>query len=131
MLPIKVRHDYFKNWFIPSAISEKSMLDLKIWNSEGLSTFKKKLLNFIRPCANSIFVIHNPLGIKLLARLRLGLSHLHEHKFRHCFQDTLNSLCKCGKNFELTMHFFIHWNNFLQKEPSRDILKQKCSENLQ
>ena len=45
------------------------------------------ILNFIRPCANSIFDIHNPLGIKLLTRLHLGLSHLREHKFGHWFQD--------------------------------------------
>ena len=67
----------------------------------------------MRPCANSIFDIHNPLGIKLLTRLRLGLSHLHEHKFRHCFQDTLNPLCECSKDIESTMHFFLHCTNFL------------------
>ena len=60
-----------------------------------------------------VFSIHNPLGIKLLTRLRLGLSHLHEHKFRHCFQDTLNPLCECGKDIESTMHFFLHCTNFL------------------
>ena len=90
--PIKVRHDYFKNSFFPSAITEWNKLDLNIGNSASLNTFKKKLLNFIRPCANSIFDIHNPLGFKLLTRLRLGLSHLHEHKSRHRFQDTLNPL---------------------------------------
>ena len=88
-------------------------LDLNIRNSASLNTFKKKLLNFIRPCANSIFDIHNPLGIKLLTRLRLGLSHLHEHKFRHWFQDTLNPLRECGKDIESTMHLFLHSTNFL------------------
>ena len=67
----------------------------------------------MRPCANSIFDIHNPLGIKLLTRLRLGHSLLHEHKFRHCFQDTLNPLCECAKDIESTMHFFLHCTNFL------------------
>ena len=60
-----------------------------------------------------VFSIHNPLGIKLLTRLRLGLSHLHEHKFRHYFQDTLNPLCECGKDIESTVHFFLHCTNFL------------------
>ena len=69
--------------------------------------------SFIRPCANSIFDIHNLLGIKLLTRLRLGLSHLHEHKFRHCFQDTLNLLCECSKDIESAIHFFLHCTNFL------------------
>ena len=70
-------------------------------------------MNYIEPCANSIFDIHNPLEIKLLTRLRLGLSHLHEHKFRHCFQGTLNPLWECGKDIESTMHFFLHCTNFL------------------
>ena len=69
--------------------------------------------SFIRPCTNSIFDIHNLLEIKLLTRLRLGLSHLHEHKFRHCFQDTLNPLCECSKDIESTVHFFLHCTNFL------------------
>ena len=110
---IKVKHDNFKNSFFPSAISEWNKLDLNIRNSASLNAFKKKLLNFIQPCANSIFDIHNPLEIKLLTRLRLGLSPLHEHKFRHCFQDTLNPLCECAKDIESTMHFFLHCTNFL------------------
>ena len=75
----------------------------------------------------SIFHILNPRGIKLLTRLRVGLSNLHEHKFRHCFQDsnlhehkfrhcfqdTLYPLCQCGKDIESTMHFFLHCTNFL------------------
>ena len=101
--PTKVRHDYFKNPFFPSAISEWNKLDFNIRNSKSLNTFKRKLLNFIPPYANNIFDIHNPTGIKFLTRLRPGLSHLHKHKFRHCF----------GKDIESTMHFFLHCTNFL------------------
>ena len=93
-----------KTHFFPSAISEWNKVDLNIRNSASLNAFKKKLLKFIRPCANSIFDIHNPLGIKLLTRLRLGLSLLHEHK---------NPLCECAKDIESTMHFFLHCTNFL------------------
>ena len=102
-----------KTHFFPSAISEWNKLDVNIRNSASLNTFKKKLLNFMRPSASSIFDIHNPLGIKFLTRLRLGLSHLHEHKFRHCFQDTLNPLCECDKDIESRMCFFLHSTNFL------------------
>ena len=98
--PIKVRHDYFKNSFFPSAITEWNKLDLNIRNSASLNTFKRKLLNFIQPWANSIFDIHYPVGIKFLTRLRLGLIHLHEHKFRHCFQYDMNLLCKSGKDID-------------------------------
>ena len=64
-------------------------------------------------CANIIFDIQNRLGIQLLTRLRLGLSHLHEHKFRYCFQDTLNPLFECGDDIESTKHVFLHCTNFL------------------
>ena len=37
--------------------------------------------------------MHNPHGIKLLTRLRVGLSYLLEHKFRYNFQDSLDPFC--------------------------------------
>ena len=72
-------------------------LDSNILKSETLNIFKQKILKFIRPTKNSIFGYHNPRGVKLLTRLRLGLRQLREYKFKHSFQDTLNSLCICGK----------------------------------
>ena len=59
--PIKVKHDYFKNSFFPSAISEWNKLDLNIRNSASLNAFKKRLLNFIRLCAYSISIFITPL----------------------------------------------------------------------
>ena len=53
------------------------------------------------------FDIHNPKGIKLITRLRLGLSHLRKHKFKQSFQDTINSLCNCGEDIESATHFFL------------------------
>ena len=47
--------------------------------------FKLSLLKFVRPVANSVFAANNPYGLQLLTRLRLGLSHLRYHKFRHKF----------------------------------------------
>ena len=42
------------------------------------------------------FKVFNPVGIKFLARLRVGLSHLIENKFKHNFQSCLNSLRFCS-----------------------------------
>ena len=109
---IHTRQNYVKNSFFASTISEWNNPDCKIRNSGRLSIFKKNLLNFIRPYANSIFNIHNPSGIKLLTILRLSLSHLHDHKFRHCFQDTPNPSCDCGNDTETTTHFFAHCPSF-------------------
>ena len=86
---INVKHQLFKNSYFPSTIIEWNRLDSNIRNSETINIFKSKILKLIRPTVNSIFGCHNPIGGKLLTRLRLGLSHLREHKFEHSFQDTL------------------------------------------
>ena len=67
---------------------------------------RKKFL--IRASPNSVFNCHHPQGVTLLTRLRLGLSHLHEHKFKHNFQDTINPFCYCRQEIETTTHFLLH-----------------------
>ena len=47
-------------------------------------------MQFIRPSPSSTFNCFNNKGIKHIARLRLGLSHLRDHKFKHGFLDSLN-----------------------------------------
>ena len=74
------KHNFFRNSFFPSTLIEWNNLDINIRNSESYATFKKSILRFIRPSENPIFNCHNPSGIKLITRLRLGLSHLLEHK---------------------------------------------------
>ena len=105
------KHEYIRNTFFPSTVLQWNKLDNNIWNSELVSAFKKPILKFFRPSPNSKFNVHNPHGIKLLTRLRNGLSHLREHKFRHNFQDSLYPFCNCGWHIETTIHFFLHyWN---------------------
>ena len=62
-----------------------------------------------------MFDIHNPKGIKLITRLRLGLRHLREHKFKRSSQDTLNPLCNCGQDIESATHFFLHCTFFINQ----------------
>ena len=66
-----------------------------------------------RPHASNTYRIHNPFGIRLLTRLRLGLSHLNKHKVRHNFADCVNPLCSCSIESETTLHFFLFFHNFL------------------
>ena len=66
-------------------------------------------MNFFRPRQNSAFKLHNPLQIKILARLRVGRSHLKEHKFKHNFQ---NSVCSCNNNAEYSIHFMAEKKKF-------------------
>ena len=65
------KHDYFKNSFFPSAITERNKLDCYNRSADSFKVFKKRVLSFIRPMPNSIYNIHNPLGVKYLTRLRM------------------------------------------------------------
>ena len=111
-----MKHNFFKNTFFPSTKIEWNKLVWEIKNSESIVTFKKIILSFIRSSANSTFNCHNPRGIKLLSRLRLGLSHLREHKFKHSFQDSLNPFCSCGKGeVETSSHYLLHCSNYSEE----------------
>ena len=57
-----------------------------------LEYLQESILNFIHASRSTVFNCHNPKGVKLLTRLRLGLSHLREHKFKYSFQDSLNPI---------------------------------------
>ena len=81
---------------------------VSIRNSESIAIFKSRLLSFIRPSQNNVYNIFDPSSLKLLARLRLGFSHLNEHKFRHNFQDCSNPLCLCSLEIENTSHYLLH-----------------------
>ena len=69
------RTEAFNSTFFPWTITKINSLDLQIQNS-SYTAFKKHFTDELRPVPNSVFNIHNPIGIKLPTRLRLGLSHL-------------------------------------------------------
>ena len=92
----KINTEYFKNSFFPYCVNEWNKLGLELRNSLSISKFKKDVLTFIRPKMCPVYKIHDPIGLKFLTRLRVNLSHLREHKFRHNFLDTLNPLCSCS-----------------------------------
>ena len=98
-------------------MSERSLIlrfeILLLWRS------LKKLLNLIRPISNSVFNINNPLGLKLLTRLRIGFSQLKERKLKYTFLDSIDPLCSCGNNIETTVHFFLHSKNFTTQRETR------------
>ena len=52
------------------------------------------------------------MGLKLLTRLRLGLSHLNEHRFNHNFKSCINTVCSCSLAIESTTHFLLHCHHF-------------------
>ena len=106
------RTEYFKNSFFPWVIGEWSKLNPEIRRSGNYNIFRKSILNFIRPSASKVFDINHTIGIKLIIRLRLGFSHLLEHKFKYNLQDTLNTVCSWSLEVETTSHYFLHCHFF-------------------
>ena len=126
--------NFFKNCFFPSALINWNKLDLKLQNSFTQKSFKKQIFKIIRPNQNNNFKIYNSLGIKLLPRLRVGLSYLKEPKFKNDFQNFMDPLWSCGNNIQSTIYLFLHCTNltfqrqkFLNEIHSidSDILAQK------
>ena len=101
------KSEYVKNSFIPNAIYEWNKLDPDIRSSASYNLFRNTLLKFIRLAQRKTFNINDFVGVKSLTRLRLGFSHLREHKFRHGFRDILNLLCPCSIETETTAHYFL------------------------
>ena len=97
-----------KNSFFRSTIKEWNDLDPHIRKSKSISIFKSNILKVIRPKPNNVYYCHNPKAIRLLTKLRLGLSYLHKHKFKHSFQDCFNPFCFCGNEIETSTHYLLH-----------------------
>ena len=90
---LKARTEKFKSSFYPNCLSEWNKLETELRQALSVAVFKKKLLSIIRPPAKSVYGIHDPEGLSYLTQLRVGLSKLNFHKFKHNFRDTENPMC--------------------------------------
>ena len=86
---LRCRTELFRNSFLPLTVNEWNKLDSDIKNSVSFAIFRKHLLAFIRAVGNSIYGTYDPVGVRLINRLRLGFSYLRQHKSRHNFADTV------------------------------------------
>ena len=102
---IRARTERFQSSFYPSCLSDWNDLCPEIRLAPTIAIFKKKLLSKIRPPAKSVFGIHDPIGLSYLTQLRVGLSKLNFHKFKHNFRDTINPMCPTNDGIENTEHF--------------------------
>lgn len=110
-----VKRILLKNSFFPSTKLEWNKLDLTVRKLKGVASFKEKLQQFVLLSDNSICNCCNLNGIQLFTRLRLGLSHLCGHKFRHNFQD-VNPFCNCLEDIPTPCHYLLHYPSTLTKE---------------
>ena len=107
--------NYFRNSFFPFSVNEWNKLDSAIRELKSVSLFKTSLLPFIRPKPMPVYNLFDPVGLKFLTCLRVGFSHLKEHKYRHNFADTLIPFCNCGLlESETTNHYLLRCSFFTQ-----------------
>ena len=93
--------------FFPNCVKGWNKIDDEIRNSNSLGIFKEMLFTLIRPIKRTMFNIHDPIGIKYIFNLRIGLSPLKYHKYRHNFQDEHSGLCNCNQANEDSHHFLL------------------------
>ena len=104
---MRARTEQFQSGFYPNCISEWNKLDPEIRLAPSVAVFKKKLLSIIRPPGNSVFGIHDPIGLSYLTQIRVVFSKLKFQKFRHNFRDTIDPMCPTNDGIEDTEHFLL------------------------
>ena len=105
---LNTKYNFYKNSFFPLAIIEWSNVDSNLRKAENIGAFKNNILKFIRLKPNSFFNCFNLKGIRVITRLRLELSHVHEHEFVYNFQSCLNPHC----SLFICFSFWIIFNFF-------------------
>ena len=102
---IRCKSNRYRNSFFPDAISSWNVFISDFDEVPTLGTLKNHIISFFRPKHKSFFGIHDPLGIRYIFQLRVGLSPLLSHKRRHKFPDTPSDNCNCNQGAEDTSHF--------------------------
>ena len=80
---------------------------LNILMTFHLLLFLKNINSFFRPITKSIFGIHVPVALRYLFQLRVSLTPLRSHKYRHNFTDTPSDICHCNRGIEQPEIVFI------------------------
>ena len=102
---IRCKSSRYMNSIFPDGIKAWNNVIVHFPNIPSINILKSQILSLIRPEKKSIFNIHDPLGLRYLFHLRVGLSPLRSHKNRHGFADTPLDNCICNHGVEDTNHF--------------------------
>ena len=125
---IRCRSQRFMSSFFPNATSSWNNVITHFDTIPSVDILRKHILSLIRPKEKHIFAIHDPLGLRYLFQLRLGLSSLRYHKMCHNFMDTPSANCPCDNGIEDTDHY-LFWCPFFATQ--RAILATSVIEVLQ
>ena len=111
---IRCKSKGYSNSFYPDSIRCWNKIGPELRNSPNLKSFKLGILALVRPPSKRIFDIHDPIGMKWLFQLRVGLSPLYAHKNNHNFSDTPCDKCDVCERTENLEHFFLHCIRFTE-----------------
>ena len=106
---IRTRNNLIPVYSCHTRSFKHSFLPEKLWDNFDI---QKQIIIIYLSSKNIIFNIFDPVGVKFLARLWLGFSHLNDHRFQHCFQGCMNPLCSCSLEIEDTLHYLLHCHHF-------------------
>ena len=123
---IRCRTGRFKNSFFPDSVKSWNLFISHFDDLPSRAVLKKHLLSFFRPLPKSTFGLYDPVGLRIIFQLRVGLSPLLAHKKNHNFIDTFSDRCSCGTAAETTDHFFnscpLHYNLRINLESKVDAI---------
>ena len=86
--------------FFPDAISSWNNVITHFNDISSFNVLKKHILSLILPKKKCIFGTLDPLGLRYIFQLRVGLSSLICHKNLHNFIDTPSDICLCNQGIE-------------------------------
>ena len=100
-------------------------MDVSKRHSLPVEVSKKNTLSSIRPSGNNLYKASNMKLFIVLTKLRVGLSYLKEHTFKHSSLDTLNPICPCGSDIKSLTQFFRPSPLFVRETDGESITKLK------
>ena len=103
----RTRTDRYAGSFFPNTITLWNNFISDFQDFPSFLSLKSHLISLFRPKPKSTFGIHDPVSLRTVFQLRVGLSKLRHHKKRHNFADTPSDLCICKLGTEDTDHFFL------------------------
>ena len=110
------------NSFFPNAVCAWNIFIGNFELMPSIVQLKDYINSLIRPNVKSIFGIYDPAGIRFIFQLRLRLSPLRSHKWRHNFIDTTSDICHCKQGVENTDHFLLYCSSYTTQSTDHFLL---------
>ena len=109
---IRCNTQSYSNSFYPDGVRCWNNIGSVLRNSLNLKHFKRNILALVRPPSKKIFDIHNSLGLKRLYQLRVCLSPLYEHQWKHKFIEVTSNKCGTCNLSETNEHYLLYCTRF-------------------